>query len=60
METKKAEAIMELVAGYDAYATAGEFEVAAVADPPETTWICSVGVSWISGRFVSHTVVHNC
>lgn len=41
----KSDAIMDLVAGYDTYAEAGELNVTAAADAPETSWPCAISAA---------------
>jgi hypothetical protein len=61
VQARKAEAIMELVSGYEVYADASELSVDATADAPDSTAPCaSFAISWVSGRFVSKTIVEGC
>ncbi|MGK4582157.1 LxmA leader domain family RiPP [Kitasatospora sp. HPMI-4] len=59
---EKSSAIMELMAGYEAYSTAEEIGLAAAVDAPATTPACaaSAAVSWMTSQIVSKTVVTGC
>ncbi|GAA5068863.1 hypothetical protein HNP84_009052 [Thermocatellispora tengchongensis] len=57
----KSAVITDLVAGYDSYVDPPELELRAAGDAPATTFICSLGVSWMSGQLISKiTMVHGC
>ncbi|MFD4141780.1 MULTISPECIES: LxmA leader domain family RiPP [unclassified Streptomyces] len=60
----KSTAIMELVAGYDAYTESDELQVGATAEAPATTPFCafaaSVGVSWYASAFSAKTINGGC
>lgn len=59
--TTKTEAIFDLIGGYESYAAADELRVDGVNEESETTPYCiSATISWISGRFISKTVVEGC
>ncbi|BDM67183.1 hypothetical protein HEK616_06700 [Streptomyces nigrescens] len=57
----KTDAIMELVAGYDAYADSAELQLGPTAEAPATTTFCaSAGVSWLASQFSAKTVKGGC
>ncbi|MGW2329930.1 LxmA leader domain family RiPP [Streptomyces sp. NPDC001700] len=57
----KTTAIMELVAGYDAYADSEELQPTATADAPATSPFCaSAGISWLASAFSARTVNGGC
>ncbi|GAB7182134.1 hypothetical protein ATKI12_1965 [Kitasatospora sp. Ki12] len=57
----KTTAIMELVAGYEAYAATEELQVDAAADAPATTIFCaSAGASWLASAVSAKTFKGGC
>lgn len=61
MEKRQSAVIMELVAGYGAYANSDELQVTAAGDAPETTVPCaSFTVSFLTSRVVVRTVQTGC
>ncbi|MEW2579344.1 LxmA leader domain family RiPP [Streptomyces syringium] len=58
---EKSEAIMDLMAGYDAYSSADELNTTAAADAPATTAPCgAAGVSWLASQFTVKTYKDGC
>ncbi|MFI1254191.1 LxmA leader domain family RiPP [Streptomyces netropsis] len=57
----KTTAIMELVAGYEAYADSAELKLDAAAAAPASTPACgAAGVSWLASVFSAKTVRDGC
>ncbi len=58
----KADSIMELLSGYEAYSSVEEINLSAASDAPATTPGCAVSasISWISGQLISKTVDDGC
>jgi hypothetical protein len=57
----KTTAIMDLVAGYEAYADTEELQFEAAADAPATTLFCaSAGASWMASIFSARTINGGC
>lgn len=60
----KSTSIMELVAGYEAYANSEELQVSATVNAPASTPLCaaaaSAGVSWMAGQFSGRTISGGC
>ncbi|UQA94432.1 LxmA leader domain family RiPP [Streptomyces halobius] len=57
----KTTAIMELVAGYEAYADSDELQIDANADAPASTPVCGAAtVSWAASMFSAKTVRDGC
>ncbi|BDM67182.1 hypothetical protein HEK616_06690 [Streptomyces nigrescens] len=57
----KTDAIMELVAGYDAYADSAELQPGASTEAPATTAFCaSASASWMASLFSARTIKGGC
>ncbi|MFD7414023.1 hypothetical protein [Kitasatospora purpeofusca] len=65
---QKSTAIMELVAGYDTFATAADLEITAISDAPATTPACVItgaaiggaGASWLATNVATATYKKGC
>ncbi|MFF6774196.1 LxmA leader domain family RiPP [Streptomyces sp. NPDC012637] len=60
---EKATSVVELLSGYEAYASAEDINLSAASDAPATTWGCaavSASISWMSGQVVSKTIDDGC
>lgn len=61
MEQRQSAVIMDLVAGYGAYADSGELAVVAASDAPESTAPCAAfSISYITSGAVVRTIQDGC
>ncbi|MFD8546291.1 LxmA leader domain family RiPP [Streptomyces sp. NPDC059649] len=57
----KTTAIMDLVAGYEAYAASSELQIDTTVDAPASTPACGAAtVSWLVSQFSAKTVKEGC
>jgi hypothetical protein len=57
----KSDAIMDLLAGYEAYSKVEELNVAAAADAPATSAPCAAAsISWLVSQFSARTISGGC
>ncbi|MFG2678578.1 LxmA leader domain family RiPP [Streptomyces sp. NPDC048392] len=58
---EKADSIMELLSGYEAYSSVEEINLSAASDAPATTAYCAAAsLSWLTGQAVSKTIDDGC